>query len=91
VHVGVATVGEIGVVKKDIVFSGDVLNTTSRIQEECNRHRVDLLASKDLLDRMPAGAPYRPVPIGQIPLRGREESVGLSAIEPSSLAGANSE
>jgi adenylate cyclase len=31
-HIGEATVGEIGVIKKDIVFSGDVLNTTSRIQ-----------------------------------------------------------
>jgi hypothetical protein len=31
VHVGEATVGEIGVVKKDIVYSGDVLNTTSRM------------------------------------------------------------
>jgi len=27
-HLGEATVGEIGVIKKDIVFSGDVLNTT---------------------------------------------------------------
>ena len=26
IHIGPATVGEIGVVKKDIVFSGDVLN-----------------------------------------------------------------
>ena len=82
VHVGVATVGEIGVVKKDIVFSGDVLNTTSRIQEECNRHQVDLLASADLLARMPASPPYRSVPIGQIPLRGRKAAVELSTIAP---------
>jgi len=26
------TTGEIGVVKKEIIFTGDVLNTTSRVQ-----------------------------------------------------------
>jgi adenylate cyclase len=31
-HIGEATVGEIGVIKKDIIYSGDVLNTTSRIE-----------------------------------------------------------
>ena len=36
-HVGFATVGEIGVLKKIIAFSGDVLNTTSRIQSNCNK------------------------------------------------------
>ncbi len=35
VHIGEVTTGEIGVIKKDIVFSGDVLNTTARIQGLC--------------------------------------------------------
>ncbi|MEJ2005405.1 MAG: adenylate/guanylate cyclase domain-containing protein, partial [Cyclobacteriaceae bacterium] len=30
-HVGAAVVGEIGVIKRDIAYSGDVLNTTARI------------------------------------------------------------
>lgn len=80
VHVGPATVGEIGVVKKDIVYSGDVLNTTSRIQGECNRHRVNLLASSTLLGRMQIAPPYEAVPIGQIRLRGKTEALSLSAV-----------
>ena len=37
-HYGEVTVGEIGVMKREIIFSGDVLNTTSRIQELCNKY-----------------------------------------------------
>ena len=36
IHYGKVTLEEIGVVKKDIVFSGDVLNTAARIQSMCN-------------------------------------------------------
>lgn len=79
VHIGLATVGEIGVVKKDIVYSGDVLNTTSRIQEECNRYGVDLLVSSLLLGRLPP-AGYQAEPIGEIALRGKAEPLLLSAI-----------
>jgi len=83
IHVGEATVGEIGVVKKDIVFSGDVLNTTSRIQQECNRYDVNLLASSELLRRMPLGPAYVSVPVGEILLRGKAEALSLSAIQAS--------
>jgi adenylate cyclase len=80
VHIGEATVGEIGVVKKDIVFSGDVLNTTSRIQEECNRYGVDLIASSALLGRMANGSAYATTPIGEILLRGKAEPLLLSTV-----------
>jgi adenylate cyclase len=83
IHVGEATVGEIGVVKKDIVFSGDVLNTTSRIQQECNRYDVNLLASSELLRRMPLGPAYVSVPVGEILLRGKAEALSLNAIQAS--------
>ncbi len=65
VHIGEATVGEIGIIKKDIVFSGDVLNTTSRIQQECNRYQVDLLASSDLLERLSVARTYDAAHIGE--------------------------
>ena len=48
-HVGKVTTGEIGSIKKEIVFSGDVLNTTARIQELCNKLHVDNLVSDELL------------------------------------------
>ena len=82
IHVGTATVGEIGVIKKDIVYSGDVLNATARIQGECNRYRVSLLASEDLLGMVAASEAFHSVSIGELVLRGRSEPLSLSVVLP---------
>jgi adenylate cyclase len=79
-HIGEATVGEIGVIKKDIVYSGDVLNTTSRIQGQCNSIGVDILLSHDLLHRMQLNNEYKAVAIGDVPLKGKKGSVLLYTI-----------
>ena len=81
-HIGEATVGEIGIIKKDIVFSGDVLNTTSRIEAECNKHNVNIILSSALLQRMPMNGEYKKIPLGEIELRGKEEKLSLTTIEP---------
>ena len=76
-HVGEATVGEIGMIKKDIVYSGDVLNTTSRIQGECNNQNVNILLSSDLLGRMQLNEEYRQIALGEFPLKGKKERTPL--------------
>ena len=77
-HCGLVTVGEIGIIKKDIVFSGDVVNTTARIESMCNDYGVRMLISKVLLDKLqlPPGD-YPTVPMGSIELRGKKEKVEL--------------
>ena len=79
-HIGESTVGEIGVIKKDIVFSGDVLNTTSRIQGECNNYNVSLLVSSELLKRLALNGKYDTQPLGAIPLKGKAEKLELYSI-----------
>ncbi|MFK7981185.1 MAG: adenylate/guanylate cyclase domain-containing protein [Saprospiraceae bacterium] len=79
-HYGSVISGEIGTVKKEITFSGDVLNTASRIQSECNKHQLDLLLSDELVNLMPLPANYVPKSIGEISLRGKTEEVGLSTV-----------
>jgi adenylate cyclase len=76
-HIGEATVGEIGVIKKDIVYSGDVLNTTSRIQGECNNQKVNILLSSDLLERMQLDGGYQQIALGEFPLKGKKERTVL--------------
>jgi adenylate cyclase len=76
-HIGEATVGEIGVIKKDIVYSGDVLNTTSRIQGECNNQKVNILLSADLLERMQLNGEYLQIALGEFPLKGKKERTTL--------------
>ena len=80
-HVGRATVGEIGMIKKDIVYSGDVLNTASRIQGECNRQNVNVLVSEELLQHLHFNGEYHSRPIGEILLRGKEGKVTLNTVE----------
>ena len=77
-HYGNVMAGEIGVVKRDIAFSGDVLNTASRIQNKCNDLGVNILLSKALLDRV-ALPPhtYQPKRVGSMVLRGKQERVIL--------------
>ncbi|MEO8666221.1 MAG: adenylate/guanylate cyclase domain-containing protein, partial [Ignavibacteria bacterium] len=45
IHFGKVIAGEIGDVKKDIVLHGDTMNTTARIQAECNKYGKKLLSS----------------------------------------------
>lgn len=78
-HYGYVMAGEIGVIKRDIAFSGDVLNTTARIQSKCNELGVNILLSKILLDQMNDNS-YRPREIGMITLRGKSEQVVLYTV-----------
>jgi adenylate cyclase len=80
-HYGEVTVGEIGVLKREIIFSGDVLNTTARIQELCNKYNERLILSKDILDLINIQDKFVSKKIGQINLRGREAPVILFSIK----------
>jgi len=77
-HYGYVVAGEIGVVKRDIVFSGDVLNTASRIQQKCNELGVNILLSNYLLDKLNLQTDnFEPKKIGDMELRGKEQKVML--------------
>jgi adenylate cyclase len=82
IHFGPVIAGEIGVVKRDIVYSGDVLNTTARIQAKCNENEVDLLLSKELFDQLPLPPHhFSPRKIGHISLRGKQDKMVLYTVE----------
>lgn len=48
-HGGKVIVTWVGEIKKEVLFVGDVINTTSRIQETCKRLSKEYLISKELL------------------------------------------
>lgn len=79
-HVGKVTTGEIGVIKKEIIFTGDVLNTTSRIQGQCNVYDTDLLISGQLANHLADDPQFQLVALGESDLRGREEKISLYSI-----------
>ena len=80
-HYGLVMAGEIGVIKKDIIYSGDVLNTTARIQEKCNQYKVDILISKETFDLLPKTNGYELIPLGSIELRGKEQKIDLNTVK----------
>jgi adenylate cyclase len=81
-HCGKVITGEIGYVKKDIVYHGDTVNTASRIQAECNVYSKMLLISVELLKRLDMkNSQYEFESIGSILLRGKEEELELFSIE----------
>jgi adenylate cyclase len=80
-HCGPVVAGEMGSVKKEIVFLGDTVNTTARIQEFCRQTGDQVIASATLVDRLelPSGISKRP--LGDLRLRGKEREVVLYALE----------
>ncbi|HEA31049.1 MAG TPA: adenylate/guanylate cyclase domain-containing protein [Leeuwenhoekiella sp.] len=77
-HYGQVMTGEVGILKREIAFSGDTLNTASRIQALCNDHNVDILLSKKLVEAFPY-LPYRfqQENIGRVDLKGKTETLEL--------------
>lgn len=75
-----------GTVKKEIVFLGDTVNTTARIQNFSRETGDQILASATLLDRLalPPGIARRP--LGDRRLRGKESDITLYALERASVA-----
>ncbi len=77
-HYGRVTSGEVGMVKRQTIFSGDVVNTAARIQASCNEMGVDNLVSKELMDVLALrSSTYVVKPIGAIPLKGKRNAVEL--------------
>jgi adenylate cyclase len=83
-HCGKVVAGEMGDIKKEIAFLGDVINTTARIENECNPHRKQLLISSVLLQKISLGEEYKYEKIGDINLRGKMEKMELYAIDRNS-------
>ena len=79
-HYGKVATGEIGVLKKEIFFTGDVLNTTARIQSNCNKYETDILISENLLLELKADELFNQHMIGECELKGRQETIKLFSI-----------
>lgn len=80
-HYGTVIAGEVGVIKRDITYSGDILNTTARIQGMCNELQSTFLISDELyrLNPKPESA-WTFEKKGEIPLKGKKETMELLSI-----------
>jgi CheY-like chemotaxis protein len=79
-HYGNVTRGLVGINKKEFVYTGDVLNTTSRIQELCNNYKEKIIISNKLLKLLSLGNQYDCKKIGEVTLKGKKEKEVLFSI-----------
>jgi len=80
-HAGNVSVTWIGTIKKEIVYHGDVINTTSRIQEECNKHSQKFLISEYMLQNINLPEYLRSEFVGELQLKGKEKKVKIFGLK----------
>ncbi len=79
-HGGILMVAEVGVVKKEVAYHGDVINTSARIQAECNKHNVSILMSEKLLKDLKIKNPFSSKLIGDVLLKGKRQEVKIHTV-----------
>lgn len=74
-HAGQVITGQVGGTRRAIVFHGDVLNTTSRIENATRELNTPFLVSEDALGRLDGTSAYSLTDLGLQQLRGRAASM----------------
>lgn len=80
-HTGTAVTTWVGKVKKEIVYHGDLLNTTSRIQCKCNELNHDFVISEAMKEVLPENIPITCRQQGEIHLRGKAMPMKLYTVD----------
>ncbi|HVJ42807.1 MAG TPA: adenylate/guanylate cyclase domain-containing protein [Dongiaceae bacterium] len=81
-HGGPIVTAEIGVDRHKIAYFGDVVNTTARLEALSRSLNEPALISDELLTRLPPLPPSIGIrPLGQHAIRGRDQSLAISALD----------
>lgn len=78
-HFGEVITGELGYMKKEITYLGDVLNTSSRIHEICKKTGYDFIISVNAKNNLKSINNNIYKNLGEIILRGKSNSIELYA------------
>ena len=80
IHMGEVTVGEIGVIKKDLAMSGDTMNTTARIRSACNELNQKFIMSKDFMENSDLKE-WQGESLGIVDLKGKTSGIELFSLK----------
>ena len=84
-HFGPVIVGEIGDIKRAIVFNGDVMNTAARLEELSRSVDGGFLASRAAMERFNSAPPFAVRELGRLTIRGRADGVGVVGVAAQTL------
>lgn len=79
-HAGHVVTGEVGAIKREIVFHGDVMNTTARLEQATRDLDRPFLVSGDAWDQITDRSGFHAEALGTLPLRGKQEAVAVLAV-----------
>ena len=80
IHMGDVTIGEIGVIKKDLAMSGDTMNTAARIQKACNELNQKFIMSKDFMENSGL-TEWQGESLGIVDLKGKASGIELFSLK----------
>lgn len=80
IHAGEVTAGYIGIIKKDLAFSGDTLNTSARLRSKCHELKSAFVLSYEFLNGLENLNGFNIKEIGEIELKGRKEKEKLFSL-----------
>ena len=79
-HGGDVTVAEVGNIKRDISFFGDVVNTASRLQTLCKEYEELFLTSDYIYQYLKDTSDLSFDHLGKLELRGKEEQMDVYSV-----------
>ena len=79
-HTGSVMVGQVGISKKELVMSGDTINTASRIRSACNDLNQKFLVSKELME-LAGLEDWQTESMGEVDLKGKNQNIELFALK----------
>lgn len=80
IHTGNVTVGQVGITKKDLVMSGDTINTAARIRSACTELNQKFMVSKEMIDLLEM-KDWQTESMGMVDLKGKNELIELFALK----------
>ncbi len=80
IHTGNVTVGQVGITKKDLVISGDTINTAARIRSACTELNQKFVVSKEFIELLNM-KDWQSESLGMVDLKGKNESIELFALK----------
>lgn len=79
-HYGQVMATEIGKFKKEIAYHGDAINTTARIQGQCNHFQEELLISEDL-KKLVENPNFNFRYLDKIHLKGKQSQIAIFGVD----------
>ncbi|MEO0338501.1 MAG: adenylate/guanylate cyclase domain-containing protein [Bacteroidota bacterium] len=76
VHCGAVIIGEMGKIKKTIKFSGDVLNTTARVEKVCGKIGAKMVITDNLMEIL-TDPPYPMEKVSDVSLKGKQATIDV--------------